>query len=1015
MKQSQVPPLPFRVKTTHSWPGEVSGDLGFVEGDIIEVLSFVDDEWWMGKLKRNQLLGIFPSDFVTIVEDKLNQSMRVDMRASTAPRPKDQSMRQTDKLLKSPKSPSPVPEQPDGYYEDEEVVDPYGFSFRSSKNKFDYQQLTKEEYLQLQNLQLQQQQIQLQQQLLRQQRMPKSASVQALDRVRRAGMPTSQSDNNLTRSPSPQKQGFMSYDGYYMEPSPKNGGERNRQSPRGQPKSHDSGPPGWNHTGAQESRYTSRPRDGSSQSRLPENGFNGSTPQSHTRSNHARDIRSYPPTDESLSSRYDVHSTVSGKAHSNHSKSNDISTPSSFAASTMYHATLETDESDFSDAPPLPPKHAVPRYKSSNNITGMLEPPRDSFIPYDADDLRMSLLKAKMANDEVHDEKLMRVLQDSEKAPGAVSMTTSHLGYSTQSQDSEISIRSDFSATSAGSFAQHKFRRVIDEKKQMIEEGQSAGATLQQQKEIIDSIFEIDKKSRHPNFLKKIFAKEKGAAPALPLEHRLTQLKLTEDTFQAELNRMNTLKLKDKQDRSKRVNEEENVILKPFDFINEINKNEVDELRMEEPPYLFWQNKQNPYNSFDVTKRFLASFHAPDLRTFLQEVDAHFQNHTLEKIKTVFYKLVEFSLLEEVSEKISVARPLQKLDALFAAHRGTLYELNYLFKKMLDGLRIESEVVLGYMKKPEALNDTLIINHCWVSVLVNGEYRMIDYLLFKNHAMMNRTSYNDFYFLTKPLDLIHTHIPSMIDSQHIVPPVDLLISLSLPYCYSGYHRYALHLLNFNNGLTKLKDHEFFEIDVQLPYDVEVFTHIKTADGTEHNDLTLCQILWRRDKRIARIKALLPPKTASGFLQVFAGPKGVQKTLNNVHELAVVIPLHHKGEYKAIEFVSRYPTNQSKANDLYIKQPQINNVLNRNTYTFQIFQHPSKLLMADSPYLGCKLGLQTPSGKLIPLKKEANGKPYGMYELSIRINEVGTYRGLVMTDSGNSWCVFAAWECVTNDA
>lgn len=37
--------------------------------------SIVDESWWSGKLRRNGAEGIFPKDYVTVLEDKLNHSM----------------------------------------------------------------------------------------------------------------------------------------------------------------------------------------------------------------------------------------------------------------------------------------------------------------------------------------------------------------------------------------------------------------------------------------------------------------------------------------------------------------------------------------------------------------------------------------------------------------------------------------------------------------------------------------------------------------------------------------------------------------------------------------------------------------------------------------------------------------------------------------------------------------------------------------------------------------------------
>lgn len=42
-------------------------DLGFIEGDLIEVINTGDGNWWNGILKRNKVKGSFPSNFVDYV------------------------------------------------------------------------------------------------------------------------------------------------------------------------------------------------------------------------------------------------------------------------------------------------------------------------------------------------------------------------------------------------------------------------------------------------------------------------------------------------------------------------------------------------------------------------------------------------------------------------------------------------------------------------------------------------------------------------------------------------------------------------------------------------------------------------------------------------------------------------------------------------------------------------------------------------------------------------------------
>lgn len=68
---------PFTVKATYSWSGEEKSDLGFLEGDVIEVLK-VKGKWFWGKLLRNKKCGSFPSNYVQITNLPSNKDHQLN-------------------------------------------------------------------------------------------------------------------------------------------------------------------------------------------------------------------------------------------------------------------------------------------------------------------------------------------------------------------------------------------------------------------------------------------------------------------------------------------------------------------------------------------------------------------------------------------------------------------------------------------------------------------------------------------------------------------------------------------------------------------------------------------------------------------------------------------------------------------------------------------------------------------------------------------------------------------------
>lgn len=602
-------------------------------------------------------------------------------------------------------------------------------------------------------------------------------------------------------------------------------------------------------------------------------------------------------------------------------------------------------------------------------------PPKHKKIPFDADDFRAS---------GASDEKIAVYSED--------------LKASIKSLQSDVLNLSELSATSAGSFMRHKYERELTKFERELETDMRK---MTVEESPMESIFK-DKKSRHPKIFQKLMKKK----PEQNLmEQRLQENDNDWQTVKVDLNRMNSLTLLDKQARTKRAANEANFIVKPLECVTEINVSET-----------FGDGVSDLQVNERKVAEFLEKYHySCDFNDVISDISVKFGTWRPNEIRAVLMHLCKFRIIEE-NERISQAKP--KLQEVMHKGEATIFQLNYLFKKLLEALRIPSEVVLGFWKKPNEFyhNEEYVINHCWLSVMVETEpghgcFRMIDLMCFQNGAICNRDGRNEFYFLAEPLDLVSTHIPSVVELQHVCPPIDLNIAYHLPRVYSGFTKNRLEFVNFNNSLTRMNDLEFFEADLVVPPDVELFTLIKTSRTTS-NDYTLCQIRWSRGRRMAKIKAILPEKETIGVLQIFAGAKGLQAHFDNIHELACVIPLYHTGTNRACKFVPRYPTIQSQNNDLYIKHPQLSTISVKNAYNFEVEAHPSMGLNSGSGLMNhdFKLVVESPSGKYTRLVKDEPHKPFGTYRANLFCQEIGLYRALVIGDSGNSWYVFAQWEC-----
>lgn len=537
----------------------------------------------------------------------------------------------------------------------------------------------------------------------------------------------------------------------------------------------------------------------------------------------------------------------------------------------------------------------------------------------------------------------------------------------------------ELSATLAGSFMRHKHER------EMLEDVRLARLCLEPKDLLMSLMFRDLKKSTFFGFMKK---------------------KEQEDVWEQKLavNRMKSLSLEDKQSRTKAaVRAAGNFIVKPLEHVTDINVSET-----------YGEGADVRFNARKVLD-FCAQYGVGhDLNELISDISVRFAGHRVNQIRAAVEHLCQFAIVEE-PERISQAKP--RLAEVMRRGEATVFQLTYLLKKLLEALRIPSEVVLGFWKKPNEFyhHEQYVINHCWLLVLVEGErggaFRMVDLVSFQNGAICNLDGRNEFYFLAEPKLLVLSHIPSIVELQHVCPPVDLNIAFHLPRLYLGFAKYGLAFDNFNNALTLMRDNDIFQTDVLVPVDVELFALVKTPKTTS-NDYTLCQVRWVDGVRVARVKALLPDSESIGVLQLFAGPKGLQTHFDNIHELACVVPLQHSGVLQPARFVPRFPTIQAQNNDLYVRQPQVSALTAHTHYNFEVLAHPLRGLNLGSGLMNrdFRMVVELPSGKYTRLVKD-DGQPHGAYRANIQCADAGTYRALVVGDSGGSWHVFAQWDCV----
>ncbi|CUM62813.1 uncharacterized protein PRCAT00000371001 [Priceomyces carsonii] len=1048
---------PFKVRTKVSWPGEEEGDLGFMENEIVHVLAIVDESWWSGKLRRNGREGIFPKDYVEIIEDLLPKSTSsqsiatpkkllskavinneiVKANSSDSPFHKsypnpskpqlqvtnkrcgpntsfnveqsfDDSFNNLDPDQCTPKSKTPTPLKKKRYSAD--YVSPYNMSSDNMKDYNTHEDIIRQKENEIQYLKY-----------LKQQNNSVINSI--INQQKRALFHQQDVLNSAAGSPSLRVTTPKSS----KHTSPYNNPDSAKSYSRKSLTTEDKLLPfrGSNSPLMKRDRFMELDPSFFSREVYPD-----SDDITLKRKQLEMELRRIKQLESSVQRKQRLH----GLALSKHDKiegdpsydsgyiSEDlISSKKNYFDSrdelsrklTSYISDEENDGESGSPPPPPPPKHTAPVkafHFYDQELNQETDRKSNRKCPYDADDFKIS----------GHSEKRIAVSED--ELLMLSQMQHEDLKNSIKSLQSDVLNLSELSATSAGSFMRHKYQKEQQQqefrfKKLTLDEDEenSVGNNSQKSdlnKELMENMFQ-DKKARHPNIFKKLIQRKRDEDNVNPLEQKLSKdLEVNWTTLKSDLNRVNTLTSQDKQSRTKRVVREiGTLIVKPFDYVTEINTDEVTGEIDDDFPELDFSKL-----SFEKVDKFMSGYEISiDINELISDISVKFHSFQVFQIRAVLIHLCKFRIIQEPN-KILQLKP--RLGEILHKGEASIYQLNYLFKKILGALGIHSEVVLGFWKKPSEFyhDEQYVINHSWLSVLVSNRFMILDLLSFKKGTLCNirnrKDGFNEFYFLCKPMSIISTHIPSNIELQHVVPPIDQCVAFHLPRLYSGFYNNRLKFMNFNNALTRLKDLEIFEVDLEIPVDVELFTLIKTAKTTT-NESCLCQVKWVNNRRTAKIKAILPNGEKIGVLQVFAGPKGIQKYFDNIHELAIVVPIYHEGIQRDCKFVPRFPTVQSQDNDLYIEQPQVSKVIIKNSYNFQVYQYPSRDLNSGTGLMiqDFKLVIESPSGKYFKLNKQDPIVPYGLYEANIKCQEVGLYRGLVIGDTGNSWYVFTQWECV----
>ncbi|CDO94597.1 unnamed protein product [Kluyveromyces dobzhanskii CBS 2104] len=607
---------------------------------------------------------------------------------------------------------------------------------------------------------------------------------------------------------------------------------------------------------------------------------------------------------------------------------------------------------------------------------------------------------------------------------------TRYMEDSLASSEESFAIMSDFSATSAGSFARHNFARSFPDSTDRsiaIEQIDVSGNTVNpNMKE--SRLGDIFKKWLPKNT--KEYALGTKDYPVLP---NIQSLNISADNHdannwmeaEAQLRRALTITSNERRERGMRATSKNvDLLLYPHSVVNkDLYSNEV--LHTRQPGIIDEFLYGADFRRVDKSARQLFKEKLPVQLSVESYAQYSFPSQyftPLEQLRGLFIFCTELFRLIDDNGKTDFNCSPANLEKVLERRYCTPYELTWLFKRMSAALNIKCEIVFGFLKTPNADNSTFKLNHCWLQVCFYEEWRFVDVILGNvtnpiHEYLDNKPAKKceSFYFLASPMNLINTHVPREYSKQHIVPELDLNIVLSLPVVFPSFFKNRLRLYRFSNGLCDLEDNEIFECTLRIPNDIEVFSNVVVNDENSLQyrtmNLSLVQVL-SQNKRNTVIKAVLPPGASEGTLYIHSGIKGTQGSIENIHPISMIIPLTATGNVGNFEFVSRIPSEGVQRVEVYIKEPQNKLLSSKRKYKFEMIQSPSDGIIHQSmdKNLSRSMIITSPSGKRYKVIKNDPHLPFGTWSASIEVNETGKWSAMIISDAGSGWCEFAQWYC-----
>ena len=168
--------------------------------------------------------------------------------------------------------------------------------------------------------------------------------------------------------------------------------------------------------------------------------------------------------------------------------------------------------------------------------------------------------------------------------------------------------------------------------------------------------------------------------------------------------------------------------------------------------------------------------------------------------------------------------------------RGVCSEYSALFERLCQLSGLEAEVIRGYGKGyGYAVGSGIprISNHAWNAVRIDGTWRLLDSTWGAGHLEPGEgfvESFEEFYFLTPPEDLVWTHLPDDSAWQLLETPISREEFEALPYAKPALFRDDIQIDSPPGGTIEVE--EIPTVTLSAPPGVSIIAGLRDGSGTE---------------------------------------------------------------------------------------------------------------------------------------------------------------------------------------